>query len=122
MYVDDDEALVFLARRSLSKLGYRVTAFTDPVQALQALRLRVDEFDILVTDTSMPGLSGPDLIKEARTLRAALPVVLLSGYMRPDDAEKARRMGITNVLLKPHTASELAEVLHRMIREQSGRL
>jgi signal transduction histidine kinase/CheY-like chemotaxis protein len=121
MYVDDDEALVFLARRSLTKLGYRVTAFTDPVQALQALRVRVNEFDILVTDTSMPGLSGPDLIKEARTLRAGLPVVLLSGYMRPDDAEKARRMGISNVLLKPHTASELAEVLHRTIREQSGR-
>jgi PAS domain S-box-containing protein len=121
LYVDDDEALVFLARRSLTKLGYRVTAFTDPVQALQAFRTRVDEFDILVTDTSMPGLSGPDLIKEARTLRAHLPVVLLSGYMRPDDAEKARRLGITNVLLKPHTAGDLAEVLHRTIREQSGR-
>jgi PAS domain S-box-containing protein len=122
LYVDDDEALVFLARRSLTKLGYRVTAFTDPLQALQAFRSGVDEFDILVTDTSMPGLSGPDLIKEVRTLRADLPVVLLSGYMRPDDAEKARQMGISNVLLKPHTASELAEILHRTIREQSGPL
>ena len=65
-----------------------------------------DEFDILVTDTSMPGLSGPDLIKEIWALRANLPAVLLSGYMRPDDAEKARELVITNILLKPHTAND----------------
>jgi CheY-like chemotaxis protein len=117
LYVDDEEALVFLATRMLERLGYRVTGYSDPRQALHDFRLRPGEFDAVVTDLAMPGLSGADLARELRTLRPDVPIVMISGYLRPEDADAARRLGVEDLIPKPESVEQIAEVLHRRLAE-----
>jgi CheY-like chemotaxis protein len=115
LYVDDEEALVFLASRLLPRSGYRVTGHSDSLQALSDFRSRASEFDAVVTDISMPGLSGPELVRELWQTRPDLPVVMTSGYIRSEDVECARRLGVGDLILKPDTIDELTEVLHRRL-------
>jgi CheY-like chemotaxis protein len=115
LYVDDEEALVFLATRMLRRLGYQVTGLSDAAQALQEFRARPHAFDVVVTDTSMPGLSGLALTEQVRSIRPEVPVVLVSGYFRPEDLESAQRLGVKGVIFKPHSAQELSETIRRVI-------
>jgi PAS domain S-box-containing protein len=101
LLVDGDEALLHLAQRVLSRRGHDVTLFTDPALALAELRARPRDFDVLVTDVSMPTLSGPDFIARVRELRAAFPVVMTSGRISPEVIEAARRLGNVHVVPKP---------------------
>jgi len=68
----------------------------------------------------MAGMSGPELIRAVRAIRPEVPVVLVSGYLRDEDVETTRRLGLGDVLLKPYTAHQLAEVIHQRIRESSN--
>ena len=120
LYVDDEEALVFLVTRVLERLGHSVTGFTDPEAALQAFRARPHAFDAVVTDLSMPGLSGFDLAREIRALRPDTPLLLTSGHVRPEDEQSARLLGIREVILKPDTANDLGEILDRLFRESDA--
>lgn len=116
LYVDDDEALVHLAERALSRLGYVVTGFADSTQALAVLRAVPDEFDAVVADAVMPGLSGLDFIRQARAIRPGLAAVLVSGYVRAEDAEAARALGLPDLVMKPQTAQEFAAILDAHLR------
>ncbi|MFI5307054.1 MAG: ATP-binding protein [Polyangiales bacterium] len=122
LYVDDDEALVHLGVRMLQRLGHRVTGHTDPMRALAELRERAAEFDALVADVTMPGLSGPDLALEALRLRPGLRVLLVSGYLAPEDIDRARRSGVQDVVLKPRTVEEFAAVLDRVLSASDARV
>lgn len=115
LYVDDEEPLVFLAERVLQRLGYIVTGFTDPVRAFQEFQTRPDEFDAMVTDLAMPGMSGFDLVQRIREIRPELPIVMTSGYVRPEDEEMAFELGVRSLVLKPNTVDELAPVLDRLL-------
>jgi CheY-like chemotaxis protein len=114
LYVDDEEPLVHLATRTLTRLGYRVTGYSSPLNALDALRANPGAIDALVTDLAMPGLAGADLAREAAAIRPDLPIVILSGRVRPEDAAAARHLG-ADVLLKPYSTTELAGVLQRRL-------
>lgn len=116
MYIDDEEALVFLMSRVLQSAGYHVTGFSNPEQALQVLHERAKDFDVVVTDLSMPGMSGFHLARAIKELRADLPVVVTSGYVRPEDRETAREIGVYELVLKPDTVEELGQVLQRVFR------
>ncbi len=118
LFVDDEEAIVYVATLILSRLGYRVTGAADAVQALQDFRSRPHDFAAVVTDLAMPGLSGHDLARQVREIRPDIPVVLTSGYVRPEDAEAAQRLGVGDVLLKPSLVGDLGATLHRVL---SGR-
>ena len=121
LYVDDEEAVVDVGAATLEALGYKVTAATDATRALADFRSRPYEFDVLVTDLSMPGLSGAELARRAREIRPGLPVVLTSGYVRPEDRDALRRAGDVELLLKPNLVAELGSTLHRLLaRQRSG--
>ncbi len=111
LYIDDEEALVFLAERALRRLGYQVTGCVDPSQALNLFRAHPLTFDFVVTDLSMPGMSGRDVARELLQIRPDVPIVLTSGYVRPEDVQSARRLGIHDVILKPHSIDDLARVV-----------
>lgn len=115
LYVDDDEDLVFLMRRLLDRLGYRVSAFTHPYEALAAFEASPGSFDVVVTDLTMPGVSGLGIASRVREVRPDLPVVITSGYVRPGDQEQAKNAGASCVVLKPSTIDELASMLERLI-------
>ena len=116
LYVDDEEALVFLAKRVLSRLGHSIVVFTDPREALEAFRAQPREFDIVVTDLSMPHMSGFDLAREVLALRPGMPVLVTTGYIRAEDEHAARAAGIRELILKPVTMHDLGRVLDAKFR------
>lgn len=115
LYVDDEEPLVFLMVRSLQRTQHCVEGFTDPHAALNAFRARPDDFNLVVSDMSMPGLSGFELAEAILAVRPHMPVVITSGYLRPEDYERARQMGIRELVLKPNTVDELSQVVARCV-------
>jgi CheY-like chemotaxis protein len=109
LYLDDDEHLVFLAKRMLERLGYRISGYTDATIALDEFRSRPREFDFVVTDLSMPRMSGFDFAEQVLAIRQDIRVVISSGYVRPEDQERARSMGIHKLIQKPHTMDMLQQ-------------
>jgi len=116
MYVDDDQALVFLVERVLARKGLKVSAFTDPLQALAALREQPDGYDLVVTDYNMPGFSGVDLLREIRAIRPELPVALASGYVTPEIEHSAHAAGANALIHKPNDVDELCDTVQRLLR------
>ena len=115
LYVDDEEPLVFLIARILERLGYRVTGCVDPEQALRELRAHPQEFDVVVTDLSMRGMNGFELTRAVKAIRADLPVLLISGYLRSEDRDLAAQLGIRELILKPNTVEELGLAIDRTL-------
>ncbi len=116
LYLDDEEPLVKLAVQFLERLGYRVNGYTRADDALAAFRLQPDAFDAVVTDYNMPGLSGMDVALTVMALRPAMLVALASGYLRPDEAEHARVLGIRATIPKPYTLDELGLAVQRLLQ------
>ena len=108
LYVDDETALLDVGRRRLERIGYRVTTASDGAAALALLQADLQGFDLVITDLSMPGMSGIELAESIHALRAALPVVLLSGYVPDAEDMRIQEAGISVVLQKPALQEELA--------------
>lgn len=115
LYVDDEEPLVFLMTRSLQRSLHQVEGFTDPREALDAFRSRPDDFDLVVSDMAMPGLSGFEFASAVLKIRPGTPVVITSGYLRPEDHELAKQLGIVELVLKPNTVEELTQIVARCV-------
>ncbi|NMM75245.1 PAS domain-containing sensor histidine kinase [Acidovorax sp. SRB_24] len=120
MYVDDDEALVFLVQRLLRRRGYTVSGFTDPRAAAAALRADPQRYDLLVTDYNMPGYCGVDLVREAHAIRADLPVALASGYVTAEIEQAALAEGARALIHKPNDAEELCATVQRLLSGEGG--
>ncbi len=114
--LDDEEALVLLASRALTRLGHQVTGFTDPEEALKAFGANPQGFDVVVTDLSMPHLSGFDLAREVLALCPEMTVLMTTGYVRAEDEHLARELGIRELFPKPATMDELGLALDRVVR------
>lgn len=120
MYVDDDQALVFLVDRVLTRKGFTVTTFTDPHAALEALQAKPDDFALVVTDYNMPGFSGLDLLRAAKEVRPDLPVALASGYVTPEIEQRALQGGANALIYKPNDVNELCETVQRLIAQHDA--
>jgi PAS domain S-box-containing protein len=116
LLVDDEEPLVRLGEEMLAGLGYEPVGHVSSAAALDALRAEPARFDLLLSDESMPGLTGSELAAEARRLRPGLPVVLMSGFVSPALAQRAREAGVAEVLSKPLAAREIARALAAALR------
>ena len=114
--VDDEPSIVDLLSAQLESLGYRVTPHTSPVDALADFLARPEAFDAVVTDLTMPGMSGADLVERLLETRPDLPIVMATGYGRVMSEERARDLGVRRLLLKPFTMAALADALHEVIR------
>jgi two-component system, cell cycle sensor histidine kinase and response regulator CckA len=118
MYVDDDEALVFLVTRLLERRGFRVSAFTNQRAALDALRGDPNGVSLLVTDYNMPGLSGLDLAREARDIRADLPIAVASGFVDEKLQSMAEAAGVRELIFKANVAEEFCNTVERLARSK----
>ncbi|WP_374640226.1 PAS domain-containing protein [Hydrogenophaga sp.] len=115
VYVDDYEAMLFLASRMLGKQGYRVTTFLSGELALAWLAANGDRVDLLVTDQNMPGLSGIDVAREVAQIRPGLRVAIMSGYVSDELREQARLCGVHEVLAKQDRVDDLVEAVRSLL-------
>ena len=115
LYLDDEDALVLLARRLLERLGYQVSGFSSAAEALAAFEAAPNNFDLVLSDLSMPGITGIDVARRVLEIRPEIPVLLASGYVRTEDVELARTMGVREVIWKPTTINEMGELLGRIL-------
>ena len=114
MYVDDEEALVFVMTRLLKRLGYRSTGYSDADEALQAFRTNPQDFHAVITDMAMPKMSGAHLAHELRALRPGMPVAIASGYENAE-MEAAGRAGIARIA-KPVSMETLSQTLRTLLQ------
>jgi PAS domain S-box-containing protein len=119
MVIDDDEALVRLAAETLTDLGYSVVGFTSSAKAIDAFHADPERFDAVITDESMPGASGCELIGRMRILRPTMPLLLVSGYVSAAVIERARNAGAIEVLRKPLRLRQLEVALERALLSTS---
>ena len=117
LFVDDDEAIVFLMTRLLERQGYRVRGFTDAREALAAARANPRQFDLAVTDFNMPHMSGLDMARALHEIHPELPVAVASGYITDALREEAPAAGVKELVYKPNTVDELCEVVSRLARD-----
>lgn len=121
MIVDDENMLVGLWQNMLEQLGYKVTAFTNSAQALAAFLLKPYAFDIMITDMTMPHLSGIDLIKAVKEVRKDMPVVLCTGYNKLISEANAHSLGIKQVVMKPFGIDALAKAIRQSLLPEVNR-
>jgi len=111
LFVDDEEMLAELGKTMLESLGYHVTLCTDSIAALSLFREQPDKFDFLVTDQTMPGMTGFDFARNVLQIRPNFPIILCTGYSNIIDENSAKKVGIKKFIMKPVTKKELAESL-----------
>ncbi len=116
LVLDDEPVLVDVARRHLTRLGYRVTGLTHPADALAELRRDPGQFDLVVSDLTMPGMNGLELAAQVREIRPDLPLILASGYGGTAELESLTRLGIRELLPKPFPIATLARAVHRHLQ------
>jgi two-component system cell cycle sensor histidine kinase/response regulator CckA len=116
LYLDDEEALVFLVKRLLERRGYRVSGYSNQNEALAALSAAPDSFDMVVTDYNMPGMSGLDVAHEVRALQPGLPVVIATGFVEEDLPRQAALAGVSEVIFKASEVDALCETLVRVLK------
>jgi CheY-like chemotaxis protein len=111
LFVDDEAMLTDLTGRMLQSLGYRVTTRTSSVEALELFRARCGDFDLVITDMTMPNMTGADLARGMLAIRPGLPVILCTGYSEIMTAEQARELGIRGYIMKPMNRRDLAKAV-----------
>ena len=119
LFVDDEGVLLFVGTMTLEQNGYKVTGMPNGESALHELRQNPGSYDIVVTDLSMPGLSGLQLAHQLRKVRPDLPVILTSGYVNPEDQANADRLGIRAILTKPVNTKELLSTLAAILVQKT---
>jgi len=119
LFVDDEEIIIQSVQNMLERLGYKVVTVTDSQDALRLFSERPSEFDLVMTDQTMPSMTGEDLGKEVMRIRPDVPVILCTGYSDLISSEKAIAMGFRGFIMKPFTFREGAELLRRVL-DQKG--
>jgi CheY-like chemotaxis protein len=115
LLVDDEPGIISVESESLQRLGYRVHGMTSSVAALQVFRASPASWDLVVTDQTMPQLTGASLARELLGLRPDLPIILCTGYSENLTQTDARSIGFREMLMKPVRGHVLAEAIRRAL-------
>jgi two-component system, cell cycle sensor histidine kinase and response regulator CckA len=120
LFVDDEQSIVSLYTRLLRRLGFEVRGFHRPAEAVAAFRADPDGFDVVITDLSMPRIDGPALVEEVLEVRPGTPIIMATGYIGDEDFERARRLGVRELVRKPYSMEVLGDVLYRVLGGGDG--
>jgi CheY-like chemotaxis protein len=118
LFIDDEPAIANVGKQILSRLGYAVTAKTDSLEALETFHSKPDAFDLVITDMTMPRMTGEKLSTELIKIRPDIPVILLTGYNKKISEDQAFEMGIKAFAYKPIMISQLAEIVRTVLDKQ----
>jgi len=119
LFVDDEDMQVRAMSKLLEHLGYKAVGLTDPLRALEAFRRHPRAFDMLITDQTMPNMSGGELAAEVLKIRPGLPVIICTGYSETLGEKEALAMGVKGFMLKPFSVREIAEVIRRVLSKKA---
>ena len=114
-FIDDELPIVKLSKMTLEKLGYRVTTSTSSVKALETFRMAPGTFDLVMTDMTMPIMTGDRLAAELIKIRPDIPVIICTGYSKKMSKELAAKMGIKAFAYKPLDKAELAMMVRKVL-------
>jgi len=120
MFVDDEEILTNIAQRVLLSLGYTVTVSNSPLEAIEIFKKDPEQFDLVITDQSMPKMTGFDMAKRLMKLRPEIPVILCSGYNEEVTDQNIKDAGIRAYLMKPMTKAALSKVIFDVLNEKKN--
>jgi PAS domain S-box-containing protein len=117
LFVDDEEALVEMGEDVLAELGYEVTSRTSSREALSLLKEDPSRFDLMITDQTMPEMTGIELAREILVLKPDMPIIMCTGFSQLVDADKAKAAGIRAFAMKPLTKREIARTIRQVLDE-----
>jgi two-component system cell cycle sensor histidine kinase/response regulator CckA len=120
LFVDDEPALVEIGQEILATLGYQVETTTSSMDAIERIRTAPDQFDLIISDLTMPKMTGEGLAREAMRIRPDLPVILFTGYSDIMSRERFAALGIKDCLMKPLTRKDLAKSIRRVLDEHKA--
>ena len=121
LLVDDEVMIAEVEKEMLTRLGYRAFSVTSPLAALEAFREGPEQFDLVLTDQTMPGMTGEMLAREIMAIRTDMPVVLCTGYSHLITEEKAKASGIRRLIMKPLVIRDLAETVRSVLDREGKR-
>jgi len=115
LLVDDEEPIVQMEKTILERLGYEVTSRTGSVEALEVFKAKADAFDLVITDMTMPNMSGDQLAKELLTVNPDIPIIILTGFSERINKDTIETIGIKGLLMKPVVTSDMALEIRRVL-------
>jgi PAS domain S-box-containing protein len=118
LFVDDEKAIVEIGQKLLERLGYEVVGRTSSVEALELFRAKPESFELVITDMTMPNMTGDKLARELMGIRPGIPVILCTGFSERITEEKAKLLGIREFVMKPLVMKDLAKSMRRALDRQ----
>jgi CheY-like chemotaxis protein len=115
LLVDDEAMLVAMGRELIEDLGYEVTGIMDSRNALDLVRAQPDRFDLVITDMTMPGLTGSELARRLMAIRANIPIILCTGFSELIDQKQAEEAGIRAFVMKPYVIANLTRIIREVL-------
>lgn len=115
LFVDDDPAVVESGKNMLERLGYDVTGITSSIKALELFQENQKYFDLIVTDQTMPDMTGAELVHEIKKTRSDIPVIICTGYASQVNEERIKEIGVQQLLMKPFTTRSLARAVRQTL-------
>jgi len=119
LFIDDEEILVELGKTMLEHLGYKVTGETNSLEALNLFQNQPDQFDVVITDQTMPGMTGIELARRMLQVRPGFPIILCTGYSNLVNEEQAKSCGVKGFAMKPLTKKDISALLRKVLEARS---
>ncbi len=115
LLVDDEEQIVGMVKQMLERLGYQVTARTSSLEALEAFRAKPPKYDLVITDQTMPNMTGAELAPKLLVIRPDIPIIICTGFSELITEDKAKALGIRAYVMKPVVMNEIAKTIRNVL-------
>ncbi len=115
LFVDDEEFIVKMTGKTLEKLGYQIEKRVNPVEALELFKVKPDSFDLVITDMTMPQITGANLVEKLKEIRSDIPVIICTGHSAVINEEKAKQLGIDAFVMKPVSKLKIAKAIRDVL-------
>jgi CheY-like chemotaxis protein len=117
LIVDDESFVLKVEKEILEHLGYRVSAFNNSTEALTVFAEKKEDFDLVISDLTMPVMNGLELSREIKEIRDDIPIIICTGFSDQIDRAQGKMTGISEYLLKPIIKNDIAEAIHRQLKK-----
>jgi len=122
LFVDDEVSIVNMCNKMIASLGYSVTTSISSVEALELFRNSPNDFDLVLTDMTMPNMTGDRLAIELKKIRSDIPVIMCTGYNKKMSEKVAAKIGIKAFIMKPFVRSDLAKIIRKVLDDQGSQI